>query len=196
MYKRQVHHRVKNNLQTVSALLRLQARRIEDPSASAALEEAVRRIASIALVHETLSSSSDASVAFDDVLDRLVTHALELSPRMATLAIIRDGEFGSLEPRIATPLALVITELIHNALEHGLEASGTALQISVNRSEIHCEVRISDDGVGLPKDFDLAQSSNLGLQIVRTLTENELKGDLSLRSSDKGTVAELNFPLN
>jgi len=193
---REVHHRVKNNLQTVSALLRLQARRIEDPSASAALEEAVRRIASIALVHETLSSSSDASVAFDDVLDRLVTHALELSPRMATLAIIRDGEFGSLEPRIATPLALVITELIHNALEHGLEASGTALQISVNRSEIHCEVRISDDGVGLPKDFDLAQSSNLGLQIVRTLTENELKGDLSLRSSDKGTVAELNFPLN
>ncbi|MTA70763.1 MAG: histidine kinase, partial [Actinobacteria bacterium] len=193
---REVHHRVKNNLQTVSALLRLQARRIEDPSASAALEEAVRRIASIALVHETLSSSSDASVAFDDVLDRLVTHALELSPRMATLAIIRDGEFGSLEPRIATPLALVITELIHNALEHGLEASGTALQISVNRSDIHCEVRISDDGVGLPKDFDLAQSSNLGLQIVRTLTENELKGDLSLRSSDKGTVAELNFPLN
>jgi two-component sensor histidine kinase len=193
---REVHHRVKNNLQTVSALLRLQARRIDDPAASAALEEAVRRIASIALVHETLSSSSDASVAFDDVLNRLVTHALELSPRMATLQIIRDGEFGSLEPRIATPLALVVTELIHNALEHGLEASGTALQISVNRSQTHCEVRVSDDGVGLPKDFDLAQSSNLGLQIVRTLTENELKGDLSLRSSEKGTIAELNFPLN
>jgi two-component sensor histidine kinase len=193
---REVHHRVKNNLQTVSALLRLQARRIDDPAASAALEEAVRRIASIALVHETLSSSSDASVAFDDVLNRLVTHALELSPRMATLQIIRDGEFGSLEPRIATPLALVVTELIHNALEHGLEASGTALQISVNRSQTHCKVRVSDDGVGLPEDFDLAQSSNLGLQIVRTLTENELKGDLSLRSSEKGTIAELNFPLN
>jgi two-component sensor histidine kinase len=115
---------------------------------------------------------------------------------MATLQIIRDGEFGSLEPRIATPLALVVTELIHNALEHGLEASGTALQISVNRSQTHCKVRVSDDGVGLPEDFDLAQSSNLGLQIVRTLTENELKGDLSLRSSEKGTIAELNFPLN
>ena len=90
----------------------------------------------------------------------------------------------------------MVTELIHNALEHGLEASGTALQISVNRSDSQCEVRISDDGVGLPKDFDLAQSSNLGLQIVRTLTENELKGDLTLRSSEKGTVAQLNFPLN
>jgi two-component sensor histidine kinase len=193
---REVHHRVKNNLQTVSALLRLQARRIDDPAASAALEEAVRRSASIALVHETLSSSSDASVAFDDVLNRLVTHALELSPRMATLQIIRDGEFGSLEPRIATPLALVVTELIHNALEHGLETSGTELKISVSRSQTHCEIRISDDGVGLPKDFDLAQSSNLGLQIVRTLTENELKGDLTLRSSEKGTIAELNFPLD
>jgi len=193
---REVHHRVKNNLQTVSALLRLQARRIEDPGASAALEEAVRRIASIALVHETLSSSSDASVAFDDVLNRLVSHALELSPRMATLTIIRDGEFGSLEPRIATPLALVITELIHNALEHGLAEAGSHLQISVNRMETHCEIKISDDGVGLPKEFNLIESSNLGLQIVRTLTENELKGDLSLRSSNQGTIAQLDFPLN
>ncbi len=193
---REVHHRVKNNLQTVSALLRLQARRIDDPGASAALEEAVRRIASIALVHETLSSSSDASVAFDDVLNRLVSHALELSPRMATLTIIRDGEFGSLEPRIATPLALVITELIHNALEHGLAEAGSHLQISVNRTETHCEIKISDDGVGLPEEFNLLESSNLGLQIVRTLTENELKGDLSLRSSKQGTIAQLDFPLN
>ena len=193
---REVHHRVKNNLQTVSALLRLQARRIDDPGASAALEDAVRRIASIALVHETLSSSSDASVAFDDVLNRLVSHALELSPRMATLTIIRDGEFGSLEPRIATPLALVITELIHNALEHGLAEAGSHLQISVNRTETHCEIKISDDGVGLPEEFNLLESSNLGLQIVRTLTENELKGDLSLRSSKQGTIAQLDFPLN
>jgi hypothetical protein len=79
---REIHHRVKNNLQTVSALLRLQARRIDNPEASQALNEAVRRIASIALVHETLSGGSDASVGFDDVLDRLVRHALELTPRL------------------------------------------------------------------------------------------------------------------
>jgi two-component sensor histidine kinase len=131
---REIHHRVKNNLQTVSALLRLQARRIEDPGASAALNEAVRRIASIALVHETLSNSRDSSVAFDDVLDSLVTHALELSPRMNELRIDRTGSFGSLEPRIATPLALVITELIHNALEHGLAEEGLALGIHVSSS--------------------------------------------------------------
>ena len=192
---KEIHHRVKNNLQTVSALLRLQARRIEDPSASAALDEAVRRIASIALVHETLSTSSQASVAFDQVLDSLITHALDLSPRMSELKISRNGEISSLDPRIATPLALVITELIHNALEHGLAAEGSGLNIHIDRSNKECVIEISDDGVGLPSDFDLNTSSNLGLQIVRTLTENELKGSIELSSTDTGTIAKLKFPL-
>jgi two-component sensor histidine kinase len=192
---KEIHHRVKNNLQTVSALLRLQARRIEDPSASAALDEAVRRIASIALVHETLSTSSQASVAFDQVLDSLITHALDLSPRMSELKISRNGEISSLDPRIATPLALVITELIHNALEHGLAAQGSGLNIHIDRSNKECVIEISDDGVGLPSNFDLNTSSNLGLQIVRTLTENELKGSIELSSTDTGTIAKLKFPL-
>ncbi|CAB4334235.1 MAG: histidine kinase [Actinobacteria bacterium] len=191
---REVHHRVKNNLQTVSALLRLQARRIDDPGASAALNEAVRRIASIALVHETLSNSPDASVDFDQVLDSLVSHALELSPRMSELRIERTGGLGSLEPRIATPLALVITELIHNALEHGLAETGSALGIHVTATSTELQVTISDDGVGLPQDFDIATSPNLGLQIVRTLTENELRGTLSLVTDTNETKAILKFP--
>jgi two-component sensor histidine kinase len=192
---REIHHRVKNNLQTVSALLRLQSRRIEDPAAAAALDEAVRRIASIALVHETLSNSTQTTVAFDEVLSSLVTHALELSPRMGELQIERAGEIGSLESRIATPLSLVVTELIHNALEHGLAESGTHLTIELQRYSNEGLVTISDDGVGLPEGFNLASSSNLGLQIVRTLTENELKGELKLDSTEKGTQAKLRFPL-
>jgi len=192
---REIHHRVKNNLQTVSALLRLQSRRIEDPAASAALNEAVRRIASIALVHETLSSSAEASVAFDDVLDRLVAHALDLSPRMGQLQIARTGELGALDPRIATPLSLVVTELIHNALEHGLAESGNHLTITVARSQSGAEITIFDDGVGLPKGFSLAESSNLGLQIVRTLTENELRGNIDLVRTPAGTEARLTFPI-
>ncbi len=193
---REIHHRVKNNLQTVSALLRLQARRIEDPGASAALNEAVRRIASIALVHETLSSSRDSSVAFDEVLDSLVSHALELSPRMNELRIERTGKLGSLEPRIATPLALVITELIHNALEHGLAEEGLALGIHVSSNGSELSVTISDDGVGFPEGFDISTSPNLGLQIVRTLTENELRGTLSLITDEQETRAVLTFPSN
>jgi two-component sensor histidine kinase len=192
---REIHHRVKNNLQTVSALLRLQSRRIEDPAASAALNEAVRRIASIALVHETLSSSAEASVAFDDVLDRLVAHALELSPRMGELTIARKGEIGSLDPRIATPLSLVVTELIHNALEHGLAESGENLTIEVERFEDKAQIVIFDDGVGLPEGFTILESANLGLQIVRTLTENELKGSINLVRTQRGTEAQLDFPI-
>jgi two-component sensor histidine kinase len=192
---REIHHRVKNNLQTVSALLRLQSRRIDDPAAAAALDEAVRRIASIALVHETLSNSTENTVAFDEVLTSLVTHALELSPRMGQLSIERIGQLGSLESRIATPLSLVVTELIHNALEHGLYESGTRLTIELQRYSNEGLITISDDGVGLPEGFDIATSSNLGLQIVRTLTENELKGELKLESTHQGTHAQLRFPL-
>jgi two-component sensor histidine kinase len=173
----------------------LQARRIEDPSASSALNEAVRRIASIALVHDTLSTSSENTVAFDEVLTSLITHALELSPRMGELRIERKGELGSLESRLATPLSLVVTELMHNALEHGLAEQGSVLSIELSRYSNECVINITDDGIGLPEGFDLATSSNLGLQIVRTLTENELKGVLKLESTDSGTQANLRFPL-
>jgi two-component sensor histidine kinase len=114
---------------------------------------------------------------------------------MGELHIERVGEIGLLESRVATPLSLVVTELIHNALEHGLADSGTHLKIELQRYSNEGLVTISDDGVGLPQDFDLVTSSNLGLQIVRTLTENELQGELKLESTDKGTQAKLRFPL-
>ena len=192
---REIHHRVKNNLQTVSALLRLQSRRIEDAGARTALEEAVRRIASIALVHETLSTSLEETVGFDDVLDHLVTNAMELSPRMSEIKIQRIGAAGTLEPRIATPLALVVTELIHNALEHGLARRGNFLNIEIERDDEKCSIAITDDGEGLPASFEVSASANLGLQIVRTLTENELQGTLALEQRNPGTRASVTFPL-
>ena len=135
-------------------------------------------------------------MAFDDVLDRLVNHALELTPRMSELEISRSGNLGELESRLATPLALVITELIYNALEHGLENEGSKLDIKIDRKDKSVVVTISDDGVGLPEGFTLAESSNLGLQIVRTLTENELRGTLVLESDSDETRAILRFPIN
>ena len=93
-------------------------------------------------------------------------------------------------------LALVITELIHNALEHGLAEEGLALGIHVSSNGSELSVTISDDGVGFPEGFDIATSPNLGLQIVRTLTENELRGNLSLITDEKETRAVLTFPNN
>jgi two-component sensor histidine kinase len=188
---REIHHRVKNNLQTVSALLRLQARRVEDPIASSALEEAIRRVASIAIVHETLSTSSAESVLFDEVYERIVHNAIELSPRPITPQKI--GDFGILDAQVATPLALVITELIHNSLEHGLADSGDLVRVEVTRSETTYTIKVIDNGAGLPTDFDWEKSSNLGLQIVRTLTENELKGSISLTRVNDETVAKIVF---
>ena len=188
---REIHHRVKNNLQTVSALLRLQSRRVEDATAKIALEEAVRRVASIAIVHETLSNSSTESVSFDEVYDRIVHNAIELSTHK--ISVKKTGSFGTFDSQVATPLALVITELIHNALEHGLADSGENLRVEVVRSTKNCEVKIIDDGIGLPTDFNCDQSSNLGLQIVKTLTENELKGSIQLIRVGSETQAVLKF---
>jgi two-component sensor histidine kinase len=188
---REIHHRVKNNLQTVSALLRLQSRRVEDATAKSALEEAVRRVASIAIVHETLSNSSTESVSFDEVYDRIVHNAIELSTHK--ISVKKVGSFGTFDSQVATPLALVITELIHNALEHGLADSGENLRVEIVRSTKNCEVKIIDDGIGLPTDFNWDQSSNLGLQIVKTLTENELKGSIQLIRVGSETQAVLKF---
>lgn len=188
---REIHHRVKNNLQTVSALLRLQSRRVEDEKAKIALEEAVRRVASIAIVHETLSNSSTESVSFDEVYDRIVHNAIELSTHK--ISVKKVGSFGTFDSQIATPLALVITELIHNALEHGLANSGENLRVEIVRSTRNCEVKIIDDGIGLPTDFNWDQSSNLGLEIVKTLTKNELKGSIQLIRVGSETQAVLKF---
>mgnify|MGYP003336982518 FL=1 len=192
---REIHHRVKNNLQAVSALLRIQARRVEDPGASAAIEEAVRRVASIAVVHETLSASYKDSVAFDEVLGKIMKSALELSQRSSEISLERVGEFGEVPSILATPLALVLTELIHNALEHGLAEQGSQLKVEVVRRGSSMNVMIIDDGVGLPSDFAIEKNMNLGLQIVKTLTENELAGKIEFRRRDVGTEVEISFDL-
>ena len=189
---REIHHRVKNNLQTVAALLRLQGRRMENPEARAALDEAVRRVGSIALVHETLSQSFSDFVAFDEIADRLMRTVLDVSDGPAganRVTAERFGSFGMLPGEIATPLAMVLTELIQNATAHAFDESGGTLTLAVNRIRDKIRLRISDDGVGLPDDFDPA--SSLGLSIVTTLVEGELGGQLAFEERVGGgtTVA-------
>jgi len=187
---REIHHRVKNNLQTVASLLRLQGRRTELPEARAALDDAVRRVGSIALVHETLSQSFDDNVDFDEIADRLIRNVLEVSSQGdRAVRAERIGNFGSLPGAVATPLAMVLTELIQNAVEHAYGADGGTLTLSVNRIRDRVRLRVSDDGIGLPPDFDPVES--LGLSIVTTLVEGELGGTLSFEKGRAGgtTVA-------
>ncbi len=194
---REIHHRVKNNLQTVAALLRLQARRIDEPQGRAALEEAVRRVGSIALVHETLSQALDELVDFDDIADQLQRTVVELSATDRDAVVCRrDGSFGTLPAEVATPLAMVLTEILQNAVEHGFAHGPGTVTLTVRRSAEHLHVIVEDDGAGLPADFDLGASTRLGLSIVRTLVESELGGGLVLgATAGRGTRVAVDLPL-
>jgi two-component sensor histidine kinase len=198
---REIHHRVKNNLQTVAALLRLQARRLPDGDdrARAALEEAEHRIGSIAVVHETLSQERSDIVDFDEVADRVTGLTGEVGRGAGRVRVARDGSFGLLSPEVATPLALVLVELVQNAVEHGLRGRDGTVHIDVRRehrpTEEHLLVAVSDDGAGLPPGFDPATDAGLGLQIVRTLVEGELGGSLRVSAGSPGTRVELGLPL-
>jgi two-component system, sensor histidine kinase PdtaS len=196
---REIHHRVKNNLQTVAALLRLQARRLRAPEARAALDEAVRRVGSIAVVHETLSHTPEETVDFDDIADRVAMMTGEVSaPEVRVIPKI-TGSFGLLSAAVATPLAMVLTELLQNALQHGFPNGAAArgvLEVHALREQERLTVTVADSGVGLPPEFDLDSASGLGLQIVRTLVESELGGRLRLTPrSGGGTQAVVDFPV-
>jgi two-component sensor histidine kinase len=204
---REIHHRVKNNLQTVAALLRLQSRRLDEPKARAALDEAVRRVGSIATVHETLSHAPEEIVDFDDVAERVAAMAGEVSTAEARVKPVLLGRFGLLPSAVATPLALVLAELLQNALQHGLAPCGPELgpdtglegmvEVVVNRSQDRLAVIVQDNGVGLPEEFDLDSATSLGLQIVRTLVVSELGGRLEVKPrAGGGTKAVVDLPLD
>jgi two-component sensor histidine kinase len=196
---REIHHRVKNNLQTVAALLRLQARRVESLAARSALEESVRRVASIALVHETLAMSNDEAVDFDGIMERVTTAAMEVAASESRVTMRREGTFGVLPAEIATPLVMILNELLLNAVEHGFGATPGAegeVVVSAHRFRRQLHVTVADTGQGLPDGFDAVRSQRLGLQIVRTLATGELRGSIELRGRvDGGTEAMLVVPL-
>jgi two-component sensor histidine kinase len=195
---REIHHRVKNNLQTVAALLRLQARRTENEEARVALTESVRRVTAIAAVHDMLSMSVDEEVDLDEVVDRLLPIMADVATvHTAPIGVRREGSLGVLSAERATPLVMVLTELVQNAIEHAFDpGSGGLVTIKADRSARFLDVVINDDGRGLPNGFSLERSDRLGLQIVRTLVTAELGGSIGLHpGGDGGTDAVLRVPL-
>jgi two-component system, sensor histidine kinase PdtaS len=177
-------------------LLRLQARRLEQPEGRAALEEAVRRVRAIALVHDTLSHTLDGPVDFDEVVDHLIAMVGEVAASDAGVLPQRVGSFGSVPADLATPLSMVLTELLQNAIEHGLGGRSGVVEVSATRREHELDVEVSDHGAGLPPEFSLAASRRLGLQIVRTLVEGDLRGHFDLRPrTGGGTLAVVRIPL-
>jgi two-component sensor histidine kinase len=191
---REIHHRVKNNLQTIASLLRLQGRRLHSEEAKAALQESVLRIGSIALVHETLSEDPSDVAEFGEVARRIakmVGDGLVGPDRDVTIEV--TGSAGGLSADLATPLAVTVTELIQNSIEHGFpdQASGT-VTVALSREPGEVVVVVRDDGVGI-KD-DAWEGSRLGLQIVNSLI-SELGGSFHI-ASQGGTKAEVRIPID
>jgi two-component system, sensor histidine kinase PdtaS len=192
---REVHHRVKNNLQTVASLLRLQARRLGDhPQAVAALEDSVRRIASIALVHETLTEEFEGAVDMADVARRVV-RMLEGSHGREDVRIELQAGAVQVDAAVASPLAVVLNELIQNAVEHGLgDGSGTVSVELRGGGREPVELEVHDDGGRSPSQPDERQDG-LGLRLVRALVEEELAGRFTLtHPAGRGSVATATIP--
>ncbi|MGH8979507.1 MAG: sensor histidine kinase, partial [Acidimicrobiales bacterium] len=185
---REVHHRVKNNLQTISSLLSLQARRLAPGAGRDALYEAERRVRSIALVHEILSRDPGDQVPFGEIVSSLVKMAQDSVVSATPVEIAAEGDLGEVPADIATPLAVVLAELLQNAVEHA-SPSHVLMRLSPR------QVTVRDDGKGLAKDFDIEQTASLGLSIVRDLVVTQLEGSITMGAAEGGgTEVRIDLP--
>lgn len=174
---REINHRVKNNLQTVSALLRMQSRRASNEETKQALEDAQRRVATIALVHQTLSQTIDEHVIFDDVFAPLLRMSTDIAATGVVVASRLRGSFGRIGANQTTALAVILNELVTNAIEHGLPEGGH-LTVTARREDDFLSVDVEDDGVSV-NPRDVGRGSGLGTKVVRTLVEGELRGSIN-----------------
>jgi two-component sensor histidine kinase len=181
----------------------LQARRLESPEARNALEEAERRIRAIARVHEILSREAVEQVPFDEIIEDLVRVATDSAYSLErSVGFTVDGDAGELPAQIATPLAVVLQEILQNAVEHafeeaddlGLAAPEGVVNLALHNDGNTLEVTVSDNGRGLPEGFAIERSDSLGLSIVSRLVQSQLGGTISLET-DGGTVVRLVVPL-
>jgi two-component sensor histidine kinase len=191
---REIHHRVKNNLQTVSSLLRMQSRRSKSDEIRESLDQAMRRVSAIALVHDTLSEGVNQDLDFDQVFERVLQLTSEVAAsHNTTVRTLVDGKFGQLRSEIATPLAVALTEIVTNAVEHGLANRSGVVHVNAERSAKRLDITVSDNGEGL-KGGEVG--AGLGTQIIRTLIEGELRGTIKWFSpGEGGTKVSISLPL-
>ncbi|MFY9783749.1 MAG: sensor histidine kinase [Acidimicrobiales bacterium] len=204
---REVHHRVKNNLQTISSLLQLQARRSEEVETKNALREAERRVRSIAVVHEVLSREPGEEVVFDEIVRSLVLLVEDTVLALHPVEIVVNGELGVLSTDLATPLAVALAELLTNAVEHAFTEFGGAdndhvgvVTLNLYQENGQAIAEIRDNGRGLGENFSLEVPTSLGLSIVRDLIRAQLYGEIVMNSvplaDGGGTFVRVSVPLD
>jgi two-component sensor histidine kinase len=192
---KEIHHRVKNNLQIVSSLLNLQVHKIGNPEVAGALRDSQDRIRSMALIHERLYGSGDfAQIEMKGYLGDLLV-SLRNSYGAYNIDVSVQSEPTKLHLDTAVPLGLIVSELVTNAFKHGFppETRGRVVVSVLSRNDGECTVEVHDDGKGLPKDFQLGNTTTLGLQLVQILTK-QLNGRLDA-SNTNGATFTITFPI-
>jgi len=195
----EMHHRVKNNLQTIAMLLRLQMEQERQISPQNVLNETINRVLSIATVHEMLSEAGVDKVGTLDLIRRV---AMTISSNMidpeAKIIVTVDGDNIQLPSQRATSLALVANELLQNALEHGMAGHNEGqVSITLANTGRDLKLKVSDNGCGLSSDFDPDLNLNLGLDIVRTTITEDMQGQFYIGPADPppGTIVKIKIPL-
>jgi PAS domain S-box-containing protein len=192
---REVHHRVKNNMQVISSLLNLQSRRVQDPGVQEMFRESQRRIRSMALIHERLYQSSDLSrIEFSQYLRNLASHLFHSYQVSSSRVRLRlDTEEVFININTAIPCGLIVNELISNALKHAFPDGRTGeVAVELHRAPGDAYViSVSDDGVGYPRGLDFRNTETLGMQIVNTLV-GQIDGTVDY-SGDRGTAFAIRF---
>ena len=192
---KEIHHRVKNNLQNIASLLRMQARRVRHQDAKVALESSISRIMSIAMVHQTLSLTDIEKVDIVNLANKIYTLATSEMGDKPIITLETSGPETLLPSKFATSLALVLNELIQNAVKYGTKNNEEAeVRLKIDLKEDDILITVHDTGPGFPKDFDLTRDSNMGLTIVSTLIQDELKGEYKIESIN-GAKVSLKLPV-
>ncbi len=191
----EVHHRVKNNMQVISSMLRLQSGYLSDPQALEAFNECQNRVKTMALIHEKLYQSKNlAMIDFGEYVQSLASQVVrsygQRAAQVQTKVEVKDVVLGV---DAGIPCGLIINELLSNAVKHAFPEGKGTVSLRMNRSDGLIELRVVDDGIGFPKDVDFRNPGSLGLQLVNTLV-NQLEGSMELVSNGKGSEFRITFP--
>ena len=190
---KEIHHRVKNNLQTIASLLRIQARKTDDKAVKAAFSDSINRILSISVTHELLAQNGLDELEIKEVINKILKNSLrENLDGRVKLKIDVTGDNFEISSDKATTIALIVNELVENCIKHAFKGKDNGrITVKVKRGEMKSYISISDDGIGMnEKDFD---KGSIGLQIVKSLVKEKLYGDLNVKTGDKGTEISFGF---
>jgi two-component sensor histidine kinase len=192
---REIHHRVKNNLQIITSLLNMQTQEINDPAVLASIQEGQSRVQAMSLIHQNLYQSEEINkVHVENYLKELVIICLKCLRAIPKISKFTLKPCARFDFDTAIPLGLIVNELVSNAFKYGFESkSKGSIHISIRAlNDIDYELKVTDDGKGLPAGFDVGSPKTLGLRLVSILSK-QLRGGFSAATADKRTVFTVLF---